>query len=220
MNSSSHCTIIVLLSGRGSNFKNLIEHREAFSVSAVISDNAAAGGLEYGKVAGIPTFSFERKNFETLRKQKEALYHQIRQIGADYIVLAGYMQIVAPEFVEEFKGRIINIHPSLLPLLPGLHSHERALLEGHKFHGCTVHVVDAGVDTGNIIAQAKVGVLPEDNAESLAARVLAREHKLYPWVINGIGSGDIVISKQDSSITVSEKLRQSASENEFIIPAA
>ena len=193
--------VVALISGRGSNLKNLLENATSFSVAAIVSDKPEAAGLAFGKERGIPTISHARSEYPSLSAHKEAIYESVRTFVPDVVVLAGFMQIVAPHFVEEFKGRIINIHPALLPAFPGLHTHERAIAEGSHEHGCTVHVVDAGVDTGSIIAQAAVPVLNSDTPDSLGARVLAREHLLYPWVLNMIGRGDITLASDQVNIS-------------------
>ena len=118
------------------------------------------------------------------------------------------MVVLQPEFIDTFHGRLINIHPSLLPMFPGLHTHERALEAKVARHGCTVHFVDAGIDTGPLIAQAAVDIEPNDSPESLAARVLAKEHTLYPWIVRAIAQGDIRL--QGRSLTYSERARTEA----------
>ena len=131
----------------------------------------------------------------------------------DLVALAGFMVVLQPEFIEAFSGRLINIHPSLLPLFPGLHTHERALEAGVSTHGCTVHYVDAGVDTGPLIAQAVVEVLKDDSQESLTNRVLMREHILYPWVVQRVMSKDITL--EERTVRYSSLASQEAREHGF-----
>lgn len=209
-------TIVVLISGRGSNLGSLIKNRKDYRIAAVISDQPDAAGLNLAMGAAVYSTAFGRSSFTTLKEQKEAIYTAIRDLNPSLIALAGFMQIVAPSFVAEFAGRIVNIHPSLLPDLPGLETHERAILEKRTVHGCTVHLVDAGIDTGQILAQAKVVVDPKDTAETLAAKVLQREHVIYPWVINGLARGDIAI--KDGKVTMPDSLREQGKELGFLIP--
>ncbi len=183
--------IIGLISGRGSNLLNLINKASDYEVCAIISNKQDAPGLKYGAQFNIPTHIFARAQFDTINSLKAAILDKCKQLNPDLIVLAGYMLIVSPEFVDAFYGRIINIHPALLPKFPGLDTHRRALEAGEKQHGCTVHFVDKGVDTGPAIAQAMVPCLPNDTEESLAARVLAREHEIYPWVVKNLALGKI-----------------------------
>lgn len=183
--------VTVLLSGRGSNLKALIQHQHGFQIRHVISDKADAEGLEVAREAHIPTTIVTRSEHPTPADFKGALLRAVESTAPDLVVLAGFMVVVQREFVERFHGRLINIHPSLLPHFPGLHTHARALEAKHLEHGCTVHFVDTGVDTGPIIAQAKVRVLPGDTPDTLAARVIIQEHALYPWIVRKIAQGDI-----------------------------
>ena len=178
--------IAVLISGRGSNLKSLIDNAKNYRIIAVLSDKEDAPGLKYAKKAKIPQFTFSKKEYGHKKEQKKAIFETLQNLKPDYIALAGFMQIVPLYYLEEFT--IINIHPSLLPAYPGLDTHRRVLEAGEKEHGCTVHFVDAGIDTGPIIAQEKVVVLPSDTEESLANRVLEKEHQIYPWVFNNISN--------------------------------
>jgi len=214
----SDCTIVVLLSGRGSNLKSLIVNRQHFKITSVISDKKDAIGLQIAEESHIKTEAFPRSEYSSLILQKEAIYGAVRKANPTLVVLAGYMQIVAPHFVNEFRGRILNIHPSLLPLFGGLRTHERALQARHTVHGCTVHVLDDGVDTGFIIAQASVPVVAGDDADILAARVLTEEHKLYPWVINQIALRNIIVSEDGLKVTFTQKARDEAVERGFELP--
>lgn len=149
-------------------------------IVAVFSDKATAGGLSKAQNSGIATFVFERKNFETKQLHEQAILDQLAIIAPDIICLAGYMRLLSAEFIRPYQGRILNIHPSLLPLFPGLNTHQRAIDAGMKLAGCTVHLVTEGMDEGPILAQAAVPLLSQDDSNSLAKRVLAAEHQLYP----------------------------------------
>lgn len=183
--------IIVLISGRGSNLKSLIEQAQSFKIVGVLSNKPDAPGLEYARAAQLPIYSLDRKKFESLSAMKQALLKQCRDLKPDAVVLAGFMQILEQDFLAAFPQRVINIHPSLLPAYPGVDTHARVLAAKESEHGCSVHIVDGGVDTGPLIAQARCKCLPDDDVSSLSSRVLALEHRLFPWVINNIGSGEI-----------------------------
>jgi phosphoribosylglycinamide formyltransferase-1 len=175
----------VLISGGGSNMAALIAAAGAddcpYEVALVISNIADAGGLAKAAEAGVPTLVIDHRQFPKDRESHErAIDAALRQAGCDYVALAGYMRILTPVLVRAWEGRMLNIHPALLPLFPGLHTHQRALDAGVKVHGCTVHLVTAGVDEGPILGQAAVPVLEGDDEAALAARVLTAEHRLYP----------------------------------------
>lgn len=197
---TSSLKIVILISGRGSNMENLIRNQDGYSIIGAISNNPEALGLKIAANLGIPSFAIEK--ISDLKNQKERIYNQIRNLAPDLIVLAGYMQIINQEFVEEYSGKILNIHPSLLPKYPGLHTHQRVLESGDTKHGCSVHLVDAGVDTGLVLAQAVVEISSDDTEQSLTDKVLKREHQIYPWVVKRIASGDLKIIK-----TVSKKIQ-------------
>lgn len=197
---NSPLKVIAFLSGRGSNFKNLVteqrRHRSpAYEITGVFSDKPGAPGLYYAKEAGIPVHAFFRSDFDSLESFKKHIFEAADAFGADLGALCGYMQIVPKWFIERWQDRIINIHPSLLPKFPGLDTHTQAITAKERFHGCTVHVVDTGVDTGPIVAQIKVPVAPEDTSDSLATRVLEKEHSLYPWVLTKIAEKNITIKQ-------------------------
>ncbi len=194
---------VVLLSGRGSNFKALLDADLPVTFSAAISNRPDAAGLDHARARGIPAVALDHKKFPTRETFDEALIAEIEKASADLVVLAGYMRILTRAFVERYAGRIINIHPSLLPSFPGLHTHESALTEGVKIHGCTVHFVTPALDHGPIIIQAAVPVLPDDTPESLAARVLAQEHRIYPQAVRWFAEGKLVIS--DGCVNVREQ---------------
>jgi formyltetrahydrofolate-dependent phosphoribosylglycinamide formyltransferase len=170
----------VLISGRGSNLKALINaDQDAYRIVLVVSNVEDAGGLDHARAAGIATWA--RSHRGIAREAFDVLVDgQLRAHGVEAVALAGYMRLLSPGFVARWAGRMINIHPSLLPLHKGLHTHEAALAAGDARHGCTVHLVTAELDDGPILAQADVPVLAGDTADTLAARVLVEEHRLYP----------------------------------------
>ncbi|MCQ8240491.1 phosphoribosylglycinamide formyltransferase [Rhizosaccharibacter radicis] len=180
--------VAVLISGRGSNMTALIEacREESFParIALVLSNEPAAAGLATAASAGLRTASLDHRPFgrdrEAHEREIDAL---LREAGAQAVCLAGYMRRLTPFLVGAWSGRMLNIHPSLLPSFPGLHTHERALAAGVRIHGCTVHLVTEGVDEGPILGQAAVPVLAGDDAATLGARVLAQEHRLYPAVL-------------------------------------
>jgi phosphoribosylglycinamide formyltransferase 1 len=179
--------IVILISGRGSNMEALIAARDAgdlpVNIAAVISNRADARGLETAARAGIATHSIDHKAFAGREAFDAALAEQIDSFAPDLVVLAGFMRILSEGFVRHYEGRLINIHPSLLPSFPGLHTHQRALDEGVRIHGCTVHFVTPALDHGPVIIQAAVPVLDSDDEAALAARVLAQEHQVYPQAV-------------------------------------
>ena len=175
----------VLISGRGSNMEALIEAARdpayPARIALVVSNRPDAGGLEIARAAGIATAVIDHRPFGKDREAHERQVHQaLTDAGVRIVALAGYMRVLTPWLVDAWAGRMINIHPSLLPAYPGLDTHARALGDSALEHGCTVHLVTAGVDEGPVLGQARVPVLPGDDEASLAARVLAAEHDLYP----------------------------------------
>ncbi|MDB5430708.1 MAG: phosphoribosylglycinamide formyltransferase [Caulobacter sp.] len=184
----------VLISGGGSNMAALIAASQdpgcPYEVALVISNIADAGGLAKAAEAGVATRVIDHRPFAKDRESHErAIDAALREAGCDYVALAGYMRILTPVLVNAWEGRMLNIHPALLPLFPGLHTHQRALDAGVKVHGCTVHLVTAGVDEGPILGQAAAPVLAGDDEASLAARVLKAEHVLYPRCLAAFVSG-------------------------------
>jgi phosphoribosylglycinamide formyltransferase-1 len=187
--------IVILISGGGSNMAAIVRTAQAQNwakqfnaqVSAVISNKADAKGLAFAKEHGIATAVVDHKAFAGEPQPREAfdaaLMKEIDQHKPHLVVLAGFMRILTPGFVAHYEGRLLNIHPSLLPAFPGLHTHERAIEAGCKFAGATVHRVTAELDHGPILAQAVVPVLPDDTADTLAARVLTQEHLIYPKAV-------------------------------------
>ena len=175
--------LVVLASGRGSNFKSILDHIEAGEINgeivAVISDNHNAKALDIAREHEIEAIFGNAKSDE----YTNWLIGTVKSYAPDYIIIAGYMRIVPPEFVAAFEGRIINIHPALLPSFKGLHGQRQALEYGVKIAGCTVHYVDEGMDTGKIIAQRAVEVKDDDTEETLSARILEQEHQVYPEVV-------------------------------------
>lgn len=190
--------VAVLISGRGSNMAALIaatmEPDYPAIITKVVSNKALAGGLEIARANGIETAVIELGDFDTQADYETALGDELTRDEPAYICLAGFMRILSDEFVHRFAGRILNIHPSLLPTFKGLDTHHRAIEHGVRLHGCTVHIVTATLDDGPIIAQTSVPVLPEDNEDDLAARVLAAEHVLYPKSLALLASGAIRMS--------------------------
>ena len=185
---------VVLLSGRGSNFKALLEADLPVRFTAAISNRPDAAGLEHARARGIPAIALDHRNFASREAFDAALTDAIEKAGADLVVLAGYMRILSKAFVERYQGRLINIHPSLLPMFPGLNAHESALREGVKIHGRTVHFLPAELDHGPIIIQAAVPVLADDTPGALAARVLAQEHRIYPRAVRWFAEGRLAIA--------------------------
>ena len=180
---------VILISGRGSNMQALIDARLPGVCTAVISNRPAAAGLAWAAARGVPTCVVDHQAFASRDDFDAALAAEIERRGADLVLLAGFMRVLTEAFVQRFEGRLVNIHPSLLPAFPGLHTHEAALQTGVRVHGCTVHFVTPALDCGPIIVQAAVPVLAGDTAETLATRVLTQEHQVYPQAARGILEG-------------------------------
>jgi len=208
---------VILVSGRGSNMRAIVEARTGLEVKAVISNRPRAPALEWARSQGIRTQVVDHRAHATREAFDAALAAELEAHAPDLLLLAGFMRILTPGFIARFPRRILNIHPSLLPAFPGLHTHRRALDAGVKLHGCTVHVVTSALDNGPIVVQAAVPVVAGDTEDSLAERVLAAEHRIYPeavrWfledrveflpgeVVQVRGSGvssDCVVSPRDS----------------------
>ena len=181
--------IVILISGRGSNMEAIIAARLPVAIAAVISNRPDARGLETARAAGITAVALDHKAYSGREAFDAALAEAIDAHAPDLVVLAGFMRILTPAFVKRFEGRLLNIHPSLLPSFPGLHTHQRALDEGVRIHGCTVHFVTADLDHGPVVIQAAVPVLPGDDESALAARVLAEEHRIYPQAVRWFAEG-------------------------------
>ncbi len=187
--------LAVLISGRGSKLQDLIEACAApgfpAAVALAVSNNPDAQGLDRARAGGIPSAVVERRGYDDRDAFDEAISEVIDAHDADLVCLAGFMSILGSAFVERWRGRLINIHPSLLPAFPGLDTHARALAAGVREAGCTVHFVTTEVDAGPIIIQETVPVEPDDTAETLAALVLAAEHRLYPQAVRLIAEGRV-----------------------------
>ncbi|MFA7261792.1 MAG: phosphoribosylglycinamide formyltransferase [Caulobacter sp.] len=186
--------VAILISGDGSNMVALIEASRAadcpYEVVLILSNNPDAGGLAKAAALGVPTLVLDHRPHGKDRQAHERLIDAaLREAGAEYVALAGYMRVLTPWLVEAWAGRMLNIHPALLPKYPGLNTHQRALDAGDAEAGCTVHLVTAGVDEGPILGQARVAVLPGDTAATLAARVKAEEHRLYPAALARLAAG-------------------------------
>ncbi len=188
--------VAILISGRGSNMAALLAAAEDPSypaeIALVLSNRADAAGLAHAASRGVATAVVESRAFKGDRAGFEAAMEaEITRRGAEIIALAGFMRVLTGGFVSRWEGRMINVHPSLLPSFPGLDTHARALAAGVRLHGCTVHLVTAGVDEGPILAQAAVPVLPDDTEAALAARVLAEEHRIYPAALAWLAAGRV-----------------------------
>ncbi|ACR10680.1 phosphoribosylglycinamide formyltransferase [Teredinibacter turnerae] len=190
---TSQCRLVVLISGSGSNLQAIIDAQSAgqlpIEICAVISNREGVLGLERAAQAGIATRVLNHKSYESREAFDGALSAQIDAFEPDLVVLAGFMRILTAEFTNHYLGKMINIHPSLLPKYQGLHTHQRALEAGDAEHGVSVHFVTAELDGGPVISQARVPVLSSDTADTLAARVLEQEHLLYPRVIGWFAQG-------------------------------
>jgi phosphoribosylglycinamide formyltransferase-1 len=190
--------VAVLISGRGSNLQALIDRfvgklESPVEIVRVISNRPDAQGLERAKVAGLATTVIDHKTFPDRAAFDAALDAEIRAAGAQLVVLAGFMRLLTEQFIDDWRDRLINIHPALLPSFRGLDTHRRVLKRGAKLHGCTVHFVRHEMDTGPIVAQAALPVLANDTPETLAARVLELEHRLYPLALTLIAEGRVEI---------------------------
>ncbi|KXS49043.1 formyltetrahydrofolate-dependent phosphoribosylglycinamide formyltransferase [Halanaerobium congolense] len=201
--------IAVFASGRGSNFQSIIDNIKNGKIPAevklLISDNQDAGVLKRAESENIEHLFIDPAHFETKADYEEELIGLLKNAGVELVVLAGYMRILSPLFVRHFKNKIINIHPSLLPAFKGLNAQKQAVKYGVKYSGCTVHFVDQGMDTGPIIKQAVVEIKEEDNADDLAARILKKEHKIYPEAVKLIAEGRIKIEGRKVKIIKEEK---------------
>jgi phosphoribosylglycinamide formyltransferase-1 len=186
----------VLVSGRGSNLQAILDAIENRSLDAkvelVISNKPGAQALDRAQSAGVETCVISHKDFDGREAFDAALAEKLLAHGVEWVVLAGFMRVLTPVFIQRMQGRIINIHPALLPSFPGVHAQQQALDYGVKITGCTVHLIDEGVDTGPIIAQRAVEVRDGDDDDSLSARILVQEHDLMVTVLRGISDGSIV----------------------------
>ncbi|MBI3150166.1 MAG: phosphoribosylglycinamide formyltransferase [Betaproteobacteria bacterium] len=191
--------IAVLLSGRGSNFEALLACTAVGDfpgeIVVVGANRTDARGIETARQAGIATFCLAHRDYPQREEFDRALRETLEPYRPDLVVLAGFMRILTPGFVDFYAGRMLNIHPSLLPAFPGLHTHERALAEGVRIHGCTVHFVTADLDHGPIVIQAAVPVLPGDGVDELASRVLRVEHRIYPQAVRWFCEGRLSLNE-------------------------
>ena len=189
--------VAILISGRGSNMSALIEAAKPpdypAQIVGVFSNNPNADGLAAAASSGIATAARSHRDYISKAEFEAAMDAVLAAWHPDIVCLAGFMRLLSPEFCTRWAGKLINIHPSLLPLHKGLHTHEQALADGVAEHGCTVHFVTPGMDEGPIIAQARVPVLPGDTAETLAARVLVEEHLLYPQALAMLARGEVTL---------------------------
>jgi phosphoribosylglycinamide formyltransferase-1 len=190
----------ILISGRGSNMRALIDSCRASTAPAeialVLSNNPDAAGLAYARGAGVPTAVVDHRAYTERAAFDAEIDRHLRAADIAFVCLAGFMRLLTPGFVERWRDRLINIHPSLLPSFPGLDTHARALEAGVRFHGCTVHFVRHATDTGPIIIQAAVPVHADDTPDSLAARVLAEEHRIYPQALAWIAEGRVRVENE------------------------
>jgi len=200
--------LVVLISGRGSNLKAILESIDAGElsavVSAVISNRVDAPGLEYARERAIDTLALDAADYPDRETYDHALQGMVDLFHPGLVVLAGYMRILSPAFVNHYAGRLINIHPSLLPEFRGLNTHQRAIEAGHKEHGASIHFVTEELDGGPVVAQVRLPVLPDDSSDTLAQRVLEQEHPLYVTVIQWIAEGRVTF--QDGSLRFDGKV--------------
>lgn len=186
--------IVILISGRGSNMQALITAKLEGHIAAVISNKADATGLDFAQQHGIPTAVVSHRDYPDREGFDAALADVIDGFAPDFVILAGFMRILTEKFVTHYQGRLINIHPSLLPAYTGLHTHARALQDGVKIHGCTVHFVTADLDHGPIIIQVAIPVLPDDTEHTLSARILHEEHSIYPQAVRWLCSEQVKLN--------------------------
>ncbi len=198
-------SIVILISGRGSNMEALLDARLPARAAAVIANNPKARGLGVAQARGIATAVVDHRAFSERAAFDAALAREIDRHQPDLVALAGFMRILTEPFIERYHGRLLNIHPSLLPAFTGLDTHRRALAAGVRIHGCTVHFVTPAVDSGPIIVQAAVPVLPGDTEERLAARVLAEEHRIYPQAVRWFVEGKLKV--ENGRVTIDEACR-------------
>ncbi|HJR20995.1 MAG TPA: phosphoribosylglycinamide formyltransferase [Dongiaceae bacterium] len=203
--------VAVLISGRGSNLQALIEAfgpkvaGSPVKIALVLSNRPDAPGLERAAKAGLKTEIVDHKAFQSREDFDVAMDREIRAAGAEFVVLAGFMRLLTPQFVTTWKDKLVNIHPALLPAFPGLHTHKRVLEAGARFHGATVHFVRNETDTGPIVAQSLVAVRPDDTEDTLAARVLETEHRLYPLALRLIAQGQVRVEGERAIVSSDAK---------------
>ena len=186
--------IVILISGRGSNMQAIVNAGiPDVRIAAVLSNSATAAGLAWAAERGIPTDSLNHKDFASRGAFDQAMMEKIDAYQPDLVVLAGFMRILTPEFCTRYEGRLMNIHPSILPSFTGLHTHERALAAGCRVAGCTIHFVTPELDCGPIISQGVVPIFDNDTADDIAARVLKVEHRLFPQAVADFAAGRLKI---------------------------
>ncbi|WP_411378899.1 phosphoribosylglycinamide formyltransferase [Pseudomonas sp. MPB26] len=197
---SATCDVVVLLSGTGSNLQALIDSTRTGNspvrIAAVLSNRSDAYGLQRARDAGIATRSLDHKTFEGREAFDSALIELIDAFNPKLVVLAGFMRILSADFVRHYEGRLLNIHPSLLPKYKGMHTHQRALDAGDREHGCSVHFVTEELDGGPLVVQAVVPVESNDSAQSLAQRVHTQEHRIYPLAVRWFAEGRLILGDQ------------------------
>jgi phosphoribosylglycinamide formyltransferase-1 len=190
-------SLAILISGRGSNMQAIHRAVQAGQLEAqirvVLSDQPGTAGVKYAEENQLPLKVIPKEPQDTRLSHQEKMIGAIQGAQAHWVALAGFMRLLSPEFIRAFPDRILNIHPSLLPAFPGLHPQRQALEAGVKYSGCTVHFVDEGCDTGPILDQSVVPVLPDDDEEKLAARILVEEHRLYPQCLQKISEGKVLL---------------------------
>lgn len=195
-------SIAILISGSGSNLQAIIDAADSGAIDAeicaVISNRPDALGLQKAQAAGIDGYVIDHTDFADRESFDRALLHKLRELDPDLVVLAGFMRILSADFIASLKNRLLNIHPSLLPKFKGLNTHQRALDDGEKTHGASVHFVNNELDSGSVIIQAEVPVLADDDADSLAARVLEQEHTIYPLAISWFIDGKLHVEDDDA----------------------
>lgn len=194
---STPCKLVILVSGSGSNLQSFIDSVKSgelqAEISAVFCNRPGAFGLQRATNAGVPAELINHQDFDSREAFDAALMHRIDQYEPDLVILAGFMRILTPAFVKHFHGRLLNIHPSLLPNYPGLNTHQRAIDAGDQHAGATVHFVTEELDGGPAILQARVAIEPDDKAEDLAKRILVQEHKIYPLAAQWFAQGRLTL---------------------------
>ncbi|MCX7172094.1 MAG: phosphoribosylglycinamide formyltransferase [Proteobacteria bacterium] len=198
-------SVVILISGRGSNMRALLEAGLPECKFVVVSNQPAAEGLAFARERGLATAVVDHRGYPSRADFDAALSETIDVHRPDLVVLAGFMRILGESFVRRYQGRLLNIHPSLLPVFPGLHTHAQALAAGVRIHGCTVHFVTPSLDSGPILIQAAVPVLAGDSADSLAARVLSQEHVIYPRAVRWFLEGRLQLSEDGHVLLAGER---------------
>jgi phosphoribosylglycinamide formyltransferase 1 len=217
--------VAVLISGRGSNLQALIDAfgpeaaDSPVKIALVLSNRPDALGLERAARAGLKTEIVDHKAFQTREDFDVAIDHEIRAAGAEFVVLAGFMRLLTPQFVTTWKDKLVNIHPALLPSFPGRDTHKRALQAGVRFHGATVHFVRHETDSGPIIAQSLVAVRPGDTEETLGARVLETEHRLYPLALRLIAEGHVRVEGERAIVSDQTRYPENVLLNPMLLTA-